>query len=299
MNFKYLLVRNFLLGLSFLLDKFPSLVGGISSFISKNHNAFIKKRSKVAKINISRCFPCMSGSEVDELVSNNIYETIYGYLSAIRYWRSDLSDIKKNSRIVGFDSIIEAQNRGKGVVLMGGHFTPLDLGGIASAFKIPVSVSYRPHNDAAFDLLINKGRYRWAESLVDAKNIKRMVKGLRQGELLWYAPDQDFGREGSMFCPFFGINAATTLGISKIAKLGKAIIVPISFYIDRIAEEIVVIAHNSIDAEKHTDEDILMIYNNFLEKEIKKNPEQYMWVHRRFKTNPLGGNDFYGVLGKR
>ena len=137
-----------------------------------------------------------------------------------------------------------------------------------------------------------KGRKRWAKSCFEPKQFRRYIKCLKQGEILWYAPDQDFGREHSVFAPFFGIQTATVKGLSTMARSSGSKVLTASFF--RLANgnyHIRLRAPLNIPSDSF--ETDAAQFNKRLEQEIERFPSQYYWVHRRFKTRPDQSQPFY------
>src|SRR5699024_9882119 len=116
--------------------------------------------------------------------------------------------IKKWSKIEGLDYLTNANS---GVILVGIHFLTLELGArILGLYHQGIGV-YRPNDNPLFDWLQTKGRVRSNKSMLDRHNLRGMIRALRQGETIWYAPDHDYGRKSAVFVPFFAVkNAATT-----------------------------------------------------------------------------------------
>ncbi|MCF1428328.1 MAG: lipid A biosynthesis lauroyl acyltransferase, partial [Shewanella sp.] len=147
---------------------------------------------------------------------------------------------------------------------------------------------YRPHNNPVMEYLQVKGRLRSNKALVPKRDLRQMVRCLRDKEVIWYTADQDFGHSSAVFIPFFAVKeAATITGGTTLAKLGKAKVLP--FFVQRNADdcgytiEVMPQLENFPGDNEVTD---AIRGNGIIEELISRNPAQYMWLHRRFKTRP-------------
>ncbi len=197
----------------------------------------------------------------------------------------------------GLEHLQAAQQAGQGVVLLGMHFTNLDLGGKLLCQSHPVGGLYRPHNNPVYDYMQLKGREHLAEpgSIISRDDMRQMVRRLRQGGVVWYAPDQDYGpRRPHVFVPFFGVPTATITATSQLMRMGRAQLIPFTHHrrADGSGYDVKVYppltdlpsGDETADAER---------INQFIEERVRACPEQYMWVHRRFKTRPEGEPSLY------
>ncbi|MCV6626162.1 MAG: lysophospholipid acyltransferase family protein [Cellvibrionaceae bacterium] len=250
-------------------------------------------RCRIIDTNLRLCFPHLAEAEIIQLRQQNLLSTLAGYLDTIYYFSRPLALMAQDYELHNIEVVERIRGQNKGVLLLGGHFTCLDLAGIAVAFQLPITVSYRAHDNPELDAMICLARRRWANKLVSSKRPREMVASLRRGELLWYAPDQDVGSDGSVFSPFFNIPTATTLAIARLAQLGRAAVVPISFYRRARDGKIIVEFGPELHCPGGKPELLVDQYNQFLEHKIRAHPEQYLWAHRRFKTRPDGVADRY------
>jgi KDO2-lipid IV(A) lauroyltransferase len=142
--------------------------------------------------------------------------------------------------------------------------------------------------------VITQGRQRFFDAVLDRSNVRTIVKRLRAGKTVWYSPDQDFGRKHIVFAPFFGVNAATITAPARLLAMGNAKAVGASFYRDNVSNQYRLTFH-SIDPSFPSGDDFQdsLLINRLLEDWIRQQPDQYMWVHRRFKTRPEGESSLY------
>ena len=146
-------------------------------------------------------------------------------------------------------------------------------------------ISYRPNDNPTFDQAVRRGRTRYAE-LVDVRALREIVKRLKQGDIVWFGPDQDMGPKGSVFAPFFGRSACTVTTPSRLARISGAV----SIFLD-LHRDIKGVYHLSFVAMPDNypcDDEVenACQLNQCIEKTLRNNPSQYMWMHKRFKTNP-------------
>ena len=257
----------------------------------------IKGRRKVVEVNISLCYPELSEAQkkplIDEIMANNIL----GFFEiAYAWWGSD-KVIARHSRLEGSELIKAAQDEGKGIILIGGHFSMLDLSARVMSLHHSVDATYRKQNNPLFDYLVNKGRKPHFNELIEKKSMRKMIKNLRNGHMVWYATDQDFGRRHSVFAPFFGIPTATVTTIADLIRMTSAKPLFYSCVREGKGKDTVYVGKVSDPFQDQFSDDAIAnatLLNKVLEDQLKQHPSQYMWVHRRFKTRPnIDDKGFY------
>ena len=255
------------------------------------------KRRHVAEVNIRLCFPQLSKDEQNKLVSDTFKNNGIGIIETAMAWWSDRESFRSKVSIEGKEYLDEALSEGRGVILLGAHYSTLDLGGLLFSLFYPLHTMYRPHNNALMDRVITKGRLRSITSMIDRSDFRSVIKALKGNEIVWYAPDQDFGPKHSIYAPFFGINAATTPATAKLAKLSKSPVILLSHH--RNSNGNYVLRLHPRISPFPIDGDIAAAtrINKEIEKGINYDYSQYMWVHRRFKTHPNGKNHLYSKKG--
>ena len=253
-------------------------------------------RRRIAARNLELCFPEKTTAERERLLKENFASTGIAFFEMAMSWWWSKPRLAKLAHVEGLEHLEYAQREGKGVILMAFHFTTLEIGAALLGQKHTIDGMYREHNNPLFDFIQRRGRERHnADSLaVERDDVRGMLKLLRSGRAIWYAPDQDYGAKQSIFVPLFGIPAATVTATSKFAKLGKALVVP--FTQQRLADgsgyKLVIHAPLS-DFPGESDETDCLRINQWVERAIRECPEQYLWAHRRFKTRPPGEPKLY------
>ena len=190
----------------------------------------------------------------------------------------------------GMEPVHTLQANQTGVLLIGVHFLTLEIGARMFGMQAPGIGVYRPNDNPVIDLIQTNGRMRSNKSMIDRKDLKGMIRALKSGEVVWYAPDHDYGPQSSVFVPFFAVeDAATTTGTWMLARMSKAAIVP---FVPRRKPDgsgyQLIMLEPELTPPLDDAETTARWMNGIVEKCIMLAPEQYMWLHRRFKTRPQG-----------
>lgn len=252
---------------------------------------FMAERREIARINLALCFPEWSEDRRQRVLRENFTSNGIALFEMAMAWWWPRRRLAKLARVDGVEHLREAAAAGRGVVLMSAHFTTLEIGAALLGQQATIDGMYRAHRNAAFDYVQRRGRERHnADAVaVERDDVRSMLKSLRKGRAIWYAPDQDYGRKASVFVPLFGIPAATVTATATFARLGKALVVPFTQTRLPGGKGYQLTVHPPLENFPAGDEeaDALRI-NQWVEQVILQQPEQYMWVHRRFKTRPEG-----------
>lgn len=246
-------------------------------------------RRRIAEINIALCFPGLGRTKQSELVKAHFRALGRGIVETALCWWGRDTQLRNKVVLVGREYLHRALQRGKGVILLSAHFTTLELGGRLLAMDTPFHVLYRQHKNPLFETVMQRARTRRFEKAIPRDNTRALLASLKDNMPVWYAPDQNHGGTQSTFVPFFGIQASTLTTTARLAKVSGAAVVP--FFQTRLpdAEGYLLILCPALadfpgdDPEKDT-----AAINQLLETVIREMPEQYLWVHRRFKTRPDG-----------
>ncbi len=255
------------------------------------------KRRAIVRRNIGLCFPELTTLERDLLVRKHF--AALG-MSVIEMgegrWASD-SEIEAMSEIDNIEYLMTPMREGKGVILLGAHFTTLEVSGRALRLAgAPFDAVYRRNRSEFITEFLRTGRERSAESTIEKRDIKAMVRRLRAGKAVWYAPDQSYKRKGAEVVPFFGVPTMHTTATSALARLGRAVVVP--FFPQRMPDGRYVLKLLPPLDNFPSDDPVadVMQYLHVLEQHIRNCPEQYFWIHRKFKDLPDGHEDYYADL---
>lgn len=255
-----------------------------------------KSRRHTALRNLELCFPALSNRNRQALAKATFESTALAFFETGMAWFWPRRRLEKLYTVEGLEHLQQAADEGEGVVLLAMHFTHLDLGAKLLCLSHSIDGLYRPHNNAVYDFIQRRGRERFSGGMAIAReDMRQMVRRLRQGRVVWYAPDQDYGaRRPHVFVPFFGVPTATITATTQLMRMGRARLVPFTHYRREDGSGYDVKVYPPLTSVPTGDEkaDAATI-NAFVEARVRECPEQYMWVHRRFKTRPEGEKSLY------
>ena len=258
------------------------------------------QRRRIVERNLELCFPHWSPHKRDELVRKNFESYGIALFEVPFAWWAPAKRFDRLVRVEGMEHI--ADLNGQGALLMAIHFTTLEVGGQAIGRFFPIDGMYRPHNNPVYDYVQRRGRLARskASEVYSRDDVRAVARALRNGHVIWYAPDQDYGRRQSIFAPFFGVPAATVTATGRFAQMGKARVVPFSQVRLPGAAGYRVTVHPPLEDFPVGDDlaDAVRI-NTLIEDFIRQQPDQYLWAHRRFKTRPPGQEPLYTFLKPR
>jgi KDO2-lipid IV(A) lauroyltransferase len=256
----------------------------------------LKSRVRVARRNLALCFPEWDAQRREQVLKEN-FESIgcMVFETGFAWWGSDRRFLAR-VKCRGVEHLAEARKDGHGLVLLGAHFTTLETGGVAVTHVAGEQLGgfYREHTNPAMEWLVHRVRDRYADQIFNRLELRAAVRHLRKGGLLWYAPDQDYRRGESRFVPFFNVQASTSTSPHQLARMGKARVLMMSQKrLPGTQGYEVVFEPVFEDMPGATAEQDLERINQSLEAVIRDCPEQYLWIHRRFKTRPPGEDSVY------
>lgn len=257
---------------------------------------FAKRRRHITETNIRLCFPEYDATQQQQLVHDTFRANGIGILETATGWCRNPEHLRRRVVFKGSEHMNAALAEGKGVLIIGIHFSTLDLGGALHSLFFDADVVYRPHDNPVFERFMTRARRHIFGKAIDRHDLRGVVKRIKAGHAVWYSPDQDFGREASVFAPFFGINAATIKLTAKIARMTGAPVMPLIFHRNDDGCTYTVEYLPAIqDFPSGDDVQDATVVNGFIEQAIRRHPEQYLWLHRRFKTRPHPDDpDMYG-----
>lgn len=249
----------------------------------------------IARRNIELCMPELGAAGRRRLLDRHFTSLGISLLEIAAAWWWPTARLQKISRIEGMEHLREALRRGHGAILLTAHFTPLEIGGRILAAATPVNIIYRPTKNEALSFVLGRGRSRNGGHAIPRDDIRAMITALKKNECVWYAPDQSYRKKGAEMVPLFGIPAATNTATSRIARMTGAPVLP--FLVERLPGRA---GYRAVirpplegfpsecpraDAER---------FHRFIEEQVRAMPDQYLWIHRRFKGLTAADPDYYG-----
>ncbi|ADW75616.1 MULTISPECIES: kdo(2)-lipid IV(A) palmitoleoyltransferase [Rahnella] len=284
------------LGVLFLLVQLPyPVLNRLGIWLGRTSMRFLKRRVSITRRNLQLCFPDLPADQVEARIISNFESLGMGLLETGMAWFWSDARVKRWFDVSGLHNLKKAQENKQGVLVIGVHFMSLELGGRAMGLCQPMMAMYRPHNNKAMEFVQTWGRMRSNKAMLDRKDLRGMVHALKKGEAVWFAPDQDYGPRGSVFAPLFAVDqAATTSGTFMLARLAKPALVTVVLVRKAGGTGYELVIQPQLQDYPIDDEMAAAAYmNRVIEKEIMRAPDQYLWLHRRFKTRPAGAPSLY------
>ena len=283
------------LGLIWLLHFLPlAVLSRIGAALGMLLYALARARRHVVLTNLRLCFPGLSEAARGDLARRHFRAFGRSLLEHGILWWGSKQQVCNLVRIEGLEHWRGIEKRP--VILLAPHFIGLDMGGIRLAADYRLNSVYSRQKSAAADAILIHGRTRFGQTRLFARQdgIRPMIRSLKNGEPFYYLPDMDLGSRDSVFAPFFGVQAATITALARIAQLAGAAIVPCvtrqlpggAGYLVRLYPAWLDYPGGDPDADARR-------MNAFIEERVREAPEQYYWLHKRFKTRPAGERSPY------
>jgi len=248
----------------------------------------------IARRNLELCLPELSREERERILRAHFQSVGIGlFETAIAWWSSD-ARILKLTHVEGMEHLTAALERGRGVILLSAHFTTLEMGGRALCARIETNIMYRPTNNPVLERFLARNRGRKAKRAIPRDDVRTLIAALKANEAVWYAPDQSYRKKGAEMVPFFGIPAATNTATSRIARMTGAAVLP--YFPERLpggrGYRLVIqpMLQNFPSDSPYED---ARTFNALIEEHVRKVPDQYLWIHRRFKGLSADYPDYY------
>lgn len=254
----------------------------------------IPERRHVTRINLEKCFPQMPAAEREALARAHFRAFARSFVDRSLLWWAPRARVEALVRIEGLEHLRKLA--GQPVILFAPHFVGMDAGGTRVTCEADIVSMYSNQKDEKFNELLLRGRSRFGDQLMVSRQqgIRATLTAMRAGRPFYYLPDQDFGPRDAIFVPFFGIPAATVPGLARIARLAGAKVLPCVTRLLPAGEGYAVRIEppweNFPGADLAADTRRM---NEYIERRVLDMPEQYLWMHKRFKTRPEGEAGFY------
>jgi KDO2-lipid IV(A) lauroyltransferase len=282
-----------LLGVVVVLARLPWVVQrGLGRGLGGVLRHAMGTRRQVAARNLALCFPELDAAGRDALLRAHFAALGIGLFEFARAWWGSVAPMRGGMRVEGMQHLDAARAAGRGVILVSGHFTTLEICGRLLCDLVPLAGMYRPHAQGALEWAVKRGRLRYAAAMFGRDELRPAIRHLKSGGLLWFAPDQDTRRGDSVFVPFFGRPASSLTSTHQLARLSGAAV--LAFAHERRADGGYTLRLSPAFAGFPTQDvvaDTARVMAG-IEAMVRAAPAQYLWIHRRFKRQP-GGDDPY------
>lgn len=253
-----------------------------------------RKWRTTASKNIYAAFPELSSQKQQQLVNHHFEALGIGIVEMANAWWGKTDALKERVTIEGLEHLDQAQKEGKGVILLSAHFTTLEIGGRLLSLFRPLHAMYREQDNPIFNKAMVDGRNSFLQSIVKKRDLRGMLSLLKENQTIWYAMDQNSSDGSAVFTHFFNIPCSTTAATSKLSQRSGATVIPFSTARIEPSHHYRLTIHPPFEnfPGESPVEDTQHIMNHF-EQEVRQIPEQYLWIHRRFKNQPEGIPPFY------
>lgn len=276
------------MGIAYLLSFLPwSIQKKLGETLGKAHYSLSKNRRHICNVNLRLCFPDMPDAARKKLAKAHFESMGIGVFEMFATWFQDRSKTISKVSFHDQDVIEKALAKGKGCIIIGAHFSSIDLCGTHMARYIDVHPIYKLQRNPIMNWVMERQRKNIFTKTIERRNVRGVMTSLKENKAVWYAVDQDYGRKNSVFAPFYGHQCATISHISRLAKTTKAAILLYDYgrtdkgYFLSLQElEDYPTGDEVLDATK---------INKLIEAQIEPKKEQYFWTHRRFKTQEIPG----------
>ena len=250
---------------------------------------------RIARRNIEICLPELSPDARKTLLKRHFESLGIGLCETAITWWSSNERVRSLAQVEGVEHLQKALARGNGAILVGGHFTTIEIGTRILGTIVPLNVLYRPtKNEVLTDLMAGKFA-RYGERAIQYDDIRTLVRALRHNGAVWYAPDQSYRNKGAAMVPFFGTPAATTTSTSRLARMTGAAV--LTYFPQRLPDGKGYKVFIGPELSNFPSDDPVADTARFgalLEAQVRHHPEQYLWMHRRFKGLSADYPDYYG-----
>jgi len=251
-----------------------------------------------ARRNLELCLPELAPDARERLLAAHFRSLgISLFETAIAWWSSD-ARVRRLTELEGVEHLERALRAGNGAILLSAHFTTLEIGARALCARLPMSVMYRPSRNALLGYFLGRNRRRRARRAIPRDDIRTLISTLGANEPVWYAPDQSYRKKGAEMVPFFGIPAATNIATSRLARMTGAAVLP--YFPERLpgARGYRMVIQPALEGFPSDDRVAdAARFNALIEAHVRHVPEQYLWIHRRFKGLSADYPNYYASAG--
>lgn len=237
---------------------------------------------RVVRRNLALCLPELDAQTRETIVAQHFREAGISLGETALAWFAPPSRLLALVRFDGLAELDRWQSAGRGVILLAAHFTTLELGARFVTAARRVHAVYKPSSNLLVDAAFR--RYRMSAGMVASDDIRTMVRVLRAGGAVWYAPDQAFRAKGALMVPFFDVPAASNPATSRLARMTDAVVLP--YFVERLPGDEGYVVRIGAALEDFPSDDAVadtLRHHRLIEAEARRIPVQYLWLHKRFK----------------
>jgi Kdo2-lipid IVA lauroyltransferase/acyltransferase len=238
---------------------------------------------RTARRNIELCLPELDAAARERILKEHFRGLgIALFETAVSWWSSN-ERIRHATMLEGLEHLETARRAGRGALLLSAHFNTIEIGCRALAARLPLNVMYRPTKNEVVGEFVQSRRAVQTKRAIPRDDVRTLIKALKDGDVVWYAPDQSFRKKGAQMVTLFGIPAATNTATSRIAGMTGAMVMP--YFFERLpGGGYRGVIHPPLE-NFPTDDPVADTerFNRLIEAEVRRMPDQYLWIHRRFK----------------
>lgn len=256
----------------------------IGAAIGRLAQRLIGRRRRIARANLAACFGNLGDDERERLLRAHFESVGKGLIEIAYGWWGRPDQFARLARVHGLQHMTDALAKGRGAVLLAGHFTTIEIGGTILAHHIPMDAMYRRFENPLFEEVMRRNRLKHVNKMHQRGDFRGMLRSLKANRAVLYMPDQAYVRSNSVSVPFFGIDAPTSTGTSRLVARSGAAVVP--FLPIRRTDgsgydlHLFPALENFPSGDETADAERL---NALFEEQARRAPDQYLWIHRRFK----------------
>ncbi|MCB1568886.1 MAG: LpxL/LpxP family Kdo(2)-lipid IV(A) lauroyl/palmitoleoyl acyltransferase, partial [Xanthomonadales bacterium] len=267
------------IGVLVLAARLPwGLQRGLGRFLGWLMRPVARSRRRVVQANLRVCFPELSDAERGQRLRGNFAAVGIGLFEFARAWWGSIAPLRASTVVRGLEHLEAARANGRGAILISGHFMTLEIAARLLCEHVPVAGMYRPHDTAAMEWAVKRGRLRYADAMFGRDQLRPALRYLKQGGILWFAPDQDTLRGDNVFVPFFGEPARSLTSTHQLARLSGAAVLAF---------------HHRREADGHYTLEVKPAFEHFpsadavadttrvmaaIEAMVREAPDQYLWM---------------------
>lgn len=261
--------------------------------LGKLFEVLMRRRRLIVEANLAACFPQWDQQQ-QRIMRGRLFKSLgfSVYEIALAWCRRDSRHLP-SCQIDGLEHINNAIEQGRGVLLVNGHFNCLEICSRYLAEAMPLLGVYRPFNNQYLERFQTQARLNYARAMISKRQPRKILAALKQGKIIWFAPDQDFGPQRSIFIPFFNIPTATLTATWRLARSTGAVVLTATTKRLDNGNYHITIESELPGADAEGPETLLHALNQRIETAVRAAPEDYWWFHRRFKTTPEQNGNIY------